>query len=148
MNCLFTSHHRLCNDVSRHFNMENTVSWICPGRLNHPACQKHKAQPCPACRALFLLLHCPPHLLPAWCLHGCTELGCAGEATAQKTNQFSPRAECRSSGNCTKKKIASTKTGKEKGLIKAAERGWSLEVLFSSVVVYASLNCMWNSRHR
>lgn len=61
----------------------------------------------------------------AW-LH--RELGCAGEATAEKTNQFSLRAECRSSGNCTKT-CASKKAKKEQGLINAAERGWSLEVL-------------------
>ena len=128
--CLYISlPHWVRNDVSSPFNMENTVSCICPGSLNHPACQKQQSHPSPARRALFLLRRCPPCLLPARFLHGCT-VNWAAEAKLLRGKTISFHPDPNAGHRAITQSCASAKAGEEQGLIRAAERRGSLEVLF------------------
>lgn len=118
-------------------------SFTCTSRWFKSSClPKAAVTPLPARPA-------PPRRLPARLLHGfCTaaqELRRGSLAPGAESSQCSPRSDCRSSGNSTKTR-ASAKAGEEQGRIGAAESGQSGSALLAVMMLYASLNCTWNSR--
>lgn len=101
--------------------------------------------PCPASSVPAAVLPTSPSASMAFSwLH--SELGCGGKATAGRSTQFSPRAECRSSQAVAPRQCKGRRGAR---IGTSSWEGTERRSAFLAVAkVYDRLNCTWNSRHR
>lgn len=121
-------------------------SFMCTSRWFKSSClPKAAVTPLPARPAPFLPPRCPPRRLPARLLHGCTGSCAAAASLLGEQQSVFTRIWLQVTRNSTKTR-ASAKAGEEQGRIGAAESGQSGSALLAVMMLYASLNCTWNSR--